>query len=81
MSGPDAEPSRGQRPAAFPIFLWALAVHNIELIAGTRWTDGPLCRNLWPSLMSREDEFAHIKMPSGEIRLHPHQLPTPQSAV
>jgi large subunit ribosomal protein L2 len=43
-------------------------VHNIELIAGR---GGQLVRSAGTlaRLMSREDEFAHIKMPSGEIRL------------
>jgi large subunit ribosomal protein L2 len=67
MSGPDAEPALGN---ALPLgkIPVGTAVHNIELIAGR---GGQLVRSAGTSaqLMSREDEFAHIKMPSGEIRL------------
>ena len=67
MSGPDAEPSVGN---ALPLNVIPVgtAIHNIELIAGR---GGQLVRSAGTSaqLMSREDEFAHIKMPSGEIRL------------
>ncbi len=67
MSGPDAEPSLGN---ALPLsnIPVGMAVHNIELIAGR---GAQLVRSAGTSaqLMSREDEFAHIKMPSGEIRL------------
>jgi len=67
MSGPDAEPSLGN---ALPLnnIPVGMAVHNIELIAGR---GAKLVRSAGTSaqLMSREDEFAHIKMPSGEIRL------------
>lgn len=67
MSGPDAEPSVGNALPLSKIPL-GMAVHNIELIAGK---GGQLVRSAGTSaqLMSREDEFAHIKMPSGEIRL------------
>ncbi len=67
MSGPDAEPALGN---ALPLSKIPVgtAVHNIELIAGR---GGQLVRSAGTlaRLMSREDEFAHIKMPSGEIRL------------
>ena len=67
MSGPDAEPSVGN---ALPLsnIPVGTSVHNIELIAGR---GAQLVRSAGTSaqLMSREDEFAHIKMPSGEIRL------------
>jgi large subunit ribosomal protein L2 len=67
MSGPDAEPALGNAlPLAnIPV---GTAVHNIELIAGR---GAQLVRSAGTSaqLMSREEEFAHIKMPSGEIRL------------
>ena len=66
MSGPDAEPSVGN---ALPLgkIPVGMAVHNIELIAGK---GGQLVRSAGTSaqLMSREDDFANIKMPSGEIR-------------
>jgi large subunit ribosomal protein L2 len=67
LSGPDAEPALGN---ALPLSRIPVgtAVHNIELIAGR---GGQLVRSAGTlaRLMSREDEFAHIKMPSGEIRL------------
>ncbi|MDF7823798.1 50S ribosomal protein L2 [Pontiellaceae bacterium B12227] len=67
MSGPDAEPSVGN---ALPLsnIPVGMALHNIELVSGR---GGQLVRSAGTSaqLMSREEEFAHIKMPSGEIRL------------
>lgn len=67
MSGPDAEPAVGNALPLNKIPL-GMAVHNIELIAGR---GGQMVRSAGTSaqLMSREEEFAHIKMPSGEIRL------------
>jgi large subunit ribosomal protein L2 len=67
MSGPDAEPSVGNALPLSKIPVGS-SVHNIELIAGR---GAQLVRSAGTSaqLMSREDEFAHIKMPSGEIRL------------
>jgi large subunit ribosomal protein L2 len=66
MSGPDAEPSVGN---ALPLsnIPVGMAVHNIELISGK---GGQMVRSAGTSaqLMSREEEFANIKMPSGEIR-------------
>ncbi len=66
MSGPDAEPSLGN---ALPLgrIPVGMAVHNIELVAGK---GGQVVRSAGTSaqLMSREEEFANIKMPSGEIR-------------
>ena len=67
MSGPDAEPALGN---ALPLgkIPVGMAVHNIELVAGR---GGQVVRSAGTSaqLMSRESDFAHIKMPSGEIRL------------
>ncbi len=67
MSGPDAEPSVGNALPLNKIPL-GMSVHNIELVSGR---GGQLVRSAGTSaqLMSREEEFAHIKMPSGEIRL------------
>ncbi|MEI6892963.1 MAG: 50S ribosomal protein L2 [Pontiella sp.] len=67
MSGPDAEPSVGNALPLSSIPL-GMSIHNIELVAGR---GGQLVRSAGTSaqLMSRESEFAHIKMPSGEIRL------------
>jgi len=67
MSGPDAEPAIGN---ALPLgkIPVGMAVHNIELVSGR---GGQLVRSAGTSaqLMSREDEFANVKMPSGEIRM------------
>ncbi len=67
MSGPDAEPSVGNALPLANIPL-GMTIHNIELVAGR---GGQIVRSAGTSaqLMSREEEFAHIKMPSGEIRL------------
>ncbi|HEY5654037.1 MAG TPA: 50S ribosomal protein L2 [Pontiella sp.] len=67
MSGPGAEPVVGNALPLGKIPL-GMAVHNIELVAGR---GGQLVRSAGTSaqLMSREEDFAHIKMPSGEIRL------------
>ncbi|MDF7801384.1 50S ribosomal protein L2 [Pontiellaceae bacterium B1224] len=67
MSGPDAEPSVGNALPLSKIPV-GMSVHNIELVSGR---GGQVVRSAGTSaqLMSREAEFAHIKMPSGEIRL------------
>jgi large subunit ribosomal protein L2 len=67
MSGPDAEPSVGNALPLSNIPVGS-SVHNIEMIAGR---GAQMVRSAGTSaqLMSREEEFAHIKMPSGEIRL------------
>ncbi len=66
VSGPDAEPAVGN---ALPLgkIPVGMNVHNIELVSGK---GGQLVRSAGTSaqLMSREQEFANIKMPSGEIR-------------
>ena len=67
MSGPDAEPAVGN---ALPIHKIpvGMAIHNIELVAGR---GGQLVRSAGTSavLMSQTEEFANVKMPSGEIRM------------
>ena len=67
LSGPDAEPSVGNALPLSKIPLGS-AIHNIELVAGR---GAQLVRSAGTSaqLMSREKDFAHIKMPSSEIRL------------
>ncbi|MBT8042038.1 MAG: 50S ribosomal protein L2 [Kiritimatiellales bacterium] len=67
MSGPDAEPALGNALPLSKIPV-GMALHNIELIAGR---GGQLVRSAGTSaqLVSREDEFANVKMPSGEIRM------------
>ncbi len=66
VSGPDAEPATGN---ALPLEKIPLGttVHNIELEAGC---GGQIARSAGTSaqLMSREGDFANLKMPSGEIR-------------
>lgn len=67
MSGPDAEPNTG---CALPLsrIPLGLFVHNIEMTPGR---GGRLARTAGSSaqLMSREGGFAHLRLPSGEIRL------------
>ena len=67
MSGPDAEPAPGN---ALPLARIPLgtAVHNIELEPGR---GGKIARSAGQSaqLMSREQRFANVKLPSGEIRM------------
>ena len=67
VSGPDVEPALGN---ALPLarIPAGTAVHNVELIAGR---GGQLVRSAGTlaRLMSCEDDYAHLKMPSGEIRL------------
>ncbi|OUX37224.1 MAG: 50S ribosomal protein L2 [Kiritimatiellaceae bacterium TMED266] len=66
-SGPDAEPSLGNALPLSKIPV-GMAIHNIELVVGR---GGQLVRSAGASavLMSQTDEFANVKMPSGEIRL------------
>ncbi len=67
MSGPDAEPALGNALPLSKIPV-GMALHNIELLAGR---GAQLVRSAGTSaqLVSREDEFANVKMPSGEIRM------------
>ncbi|MBC8205810.1 MAG: 50S ribosomal protein L2 [Kiritimatiellaeota bacterium] len=66
VSGPGAEPSIGNALPLAEIPL-GTAIHNIELEAGC---GAQIARSAGTSaqLMSREGDFANIKMPSGEIR-------------
>ncbi len=67
MSGPNAEPVTGN---ALPLgrIPVGMAVHNIEMLAGG---GAKLVRSAGAGakLMSCENEFANVKMPSGEIRM------------
>ena len=67
MSGPDAEAVLGN---ALPLerIPMGTPVHNIELTPGR---GGQLVRGAGQlaQLMAREGEFAHIRLPSGEIRM------------
>jgi len=67
MSGPDTEPLVGNTLPLSKIPL-GLFIHNIELQPGK---GGQLVRTAGGSaqLMSREGNFAHIRLPSGEVRL------------
>lgn len=67
ISGPDSEPALGNALPLSKIPL-GMAIHNVELVAGR---GAQIVRSAGTSaqLMSREADFAHIKMPSGEIRL------------
>jgi large subunit ribosomal protein L2 len=66
LSGTDAEPSVGNALPLEKIPL-GLFIHNIELVPGQ---GGVLARSAGNScqIMSREGEFATLRMPSGEIR-------------
>jgi len=67
MSGPDAEPSVGNALPLSKIPL-GLAVHNIELYPGR---GGKLVRGagMGAQIMAREGAYAHVRLPSGEIRM------------
>jgi len=67
MSGPDAEPVRGN---ALPIVKIPLGttIHNIELVPG-RGAQMVRTAGTGAQLMSREGKFANIKLPSDEIRM------------
>ncbi len=66
MSGPSAEPVTGN---ALPLgsIPPGLMIHNIELTPGR---GGQLVRSagIGAQVMAREGEYAHVKLPSGEIR-------------
>ncbi len=67
ISGPEAEPVIGNALPLGKIPL-GLAVHNIELTPGR---GAQMVRSAGQSaqLMAREGRFAHVKLPSGEIRM------------
>ncbi len=66
MSGPEAEPEVGNHMPLSQIPL-GMPVHNLELIPGR---GAKMVRSAGQSaqIMSREGDFATIKLPSGEIR-------------
>jgi len=66
VTGPDAEPSVGNMLPLARIPL-GMQVHNIELQPG-RGGQLVRCAGLAATLMSREGEYANIKLPSGEVR-------------
>jgi len=67
LAGPDAEPVDGNAMplAAIPL---GLPIHNVELNPGR---GGQLVRGagMAARIMAREGEYAHVKLPSGEIRM------------
>ncbi|MFC1452526.1 50S ribosomal protein L2 [Verrucomicrobiota bacterium] len=67
QSGPDAEPVVGNALPLSRIPL-GMAVHNLEISPGR---GGCLVRTagVGAQLMSREGRYAHVKLPSGEIRM------------
>lgn len=67
MSGPEAEPVTGNTLPMTRIPLGSF-IHNIELEPNR---GGRIVRSAGTGaqLMSREDRFAHVKLPSGEIRM------------
>jgi large subunit ribosomal protein L2 len=69
MSGPNAEIKVGNTLPLENIPVGTI-IHNIELIKGQ---GGKLVRaaGSWAQIMAKEDKYAHIRMPSGEIRLIP----------
>jgi len=66
LSGPEAEPVTGNALPLGSIPL-GLTIHNIELVPGR---GGQLVRSagIGAQVMAREGEYAHVKLPSGEIR-------------
>jgi len=67
VSGPDAEPTPGNALPLAKIPL-GVPVHNVELAPGR---GGRLARSAGGSaqLMSREGSMAHLRLPSGEVRM------------
>ncbi len=67
MSGPEAEPSVGNALTLGRIPL-GMSVHNIELVPGQ---GGKMARSAGNScvLMSRDGDYATLRLPSGEMRL------------
>ena len=67
LSGPDAEPAEGNALPLSKIPL-GMQIHNVELTPGQ---GGKLVRSagLSAQILSREGEFAQVRMPSGEVRL------------
>ncbi len=67
VSGPgsDIKPGNAMRLADMPV---GTTIHNIELVPGR---GGQLVRSAGNSaqLMAKENKFAHVRLPSGEMRL------------
>ncbi len=67
MSGPDVEPADGNAMPLSAIPL-GVPVHNIEMTPG-RGAQLVRGAGLAAQIMAREGEFAHVRLPSGEIRM------------
>jgi len=67
VAGPEAEPTVGNALPLAKIPLGSF-VHNVELVPGR---GGQIARSAGGSahLMSREGRFAHLRLPSGEVRM------------
>ena len=67
MSGPESEPTSGNALPLSHIPL-GMAVHNVELQPGR---GGKIVRTAGTGaqLMSREEKYANVKLPSGEVRM------------
>ncbi len=67
MNGPDAEPEVGNCMPLSKMPLGSL-IHNVELRPGR---GGQIARSagIAARLMAREGEYAHVVMPSGEVRM------------
>jgi large subunit ribosomal protein L2 len=67
IAGPDAEPLVGNALPLGKIPL-GLPIHNIELTVGR---GGQLVRSAGQTaqLMAREGDYAHVRLPSGEVRM------------
>ena len=66
LSGPSVEPTEGNALPLAHIPL-GLAIHNIELTPG-RGAQMVRGAGLGAQIMAREGDFAHLRLPSGEIR-------------
>ncbi|HBA83552.1 MAG TPA: 50S ribosomal protein L2 [Verrucomicrobia bacterium] len=67
MSGPEAEPADGNS-LPLSIIPLGMAIHNIELYPG-RGAQIVRSAGMVARIMAREGEYAHVRMPSGEIRM------------
>jgi len=66
VAGPDVEPAVGNALPLSAIPL-GLPIHNVEMIPG-RGAQMVRGAGMVASIMAREGEYAHVKLPSGEIR-------------
>jgi len=67
MTGPDAEPATGNALPLARIPL-GLPIHNIEMTEG-RGAQLVRTAGAAAQIMAREGKYAHVKLPSGEVRM------------